>query len=63
LCPLCGGPIDECTAPETKGERYRAKKDRCQRTDAIVIAQNAARESNVRNPEALLWWTQPIPGR
>jgi hypothetical protein len=58
LCPLCGGPMDECTAPEKTGPRYRAKRMRCQRVDALGIAQEAVRESKVPHPEALIWWTE-----
>lgn len=58
LCPHCGGPIDECTAPEKTGSRYRAKRMRCQRADAIAIARNALGDG-VQHPEALIWWTEP----
>jgi hypothetical protein len=63
LCPVCGGPIKECTAPEKSGPRFRAKRERCQRGEALAIAHAHAVENNVRYPESLIWRTEQIPGR
>lgn len=56
LCPACGGPISECSAPEKTGPRYRAKYQLCQRRNALSIAQKV---KDAEHPEAFMWWTEP----
>ncbi len=56
LCPSCGGPLDECTAPETTGPRFQVHRIRCQRTDAVLGAQKSLTDST-RHHGALVWST------
>lgn len=56
LCPRCGAPLEECTAPEKTGPRFRAERIRCQRTDAVLGAQQSLTD-NTRHHGALVWST------
>lgn len=53
MCPACGGPLEECTGPETRDSFFRASRVRCLRRDALSMSQNAL--GDVDRPEALVW--------
>lgn len=57
LCPACGGPLEECTAPEKTGPRFRATYTLCQRRKELETAQKAKADSD--NFAAYVWWTEP----
>lgn len=53
LCPVCGGPIDECQSPEAEFAWKGAPPVRCHRTDAMLMWQEKA--ADYKRPKALLW--------
>jgi len=53
LCPVCGGPLAECTSHEATGPKFTATRIRCRRQDALLIARDAL--SSTPRPEALVW--------
>jgi hypothetical protein len=53
MCPVCGGPLDECTSHEASGITFKANRVRCRRRDAVLIAQDGLQ--NTQRPEALVW--------
>lgn len=53
LCPICGGPADECQSPEAEGRFKGVPPTRCHRTDAIVRYQENTDE--YPRPKALMW--------
>jgi hypothetical protein len=52
LCPLCGGPIDECTSNYETGVQYEVRKKRCRATDERLAAQET--DGKVDRPGAVL---------
>lgn len=62
LCPLCGGPLDEC-GPKSKGMWTAPPPRRCYRVDAVALAQEGRKDARAH---ALLWRTEKRkkkPGR
>lgn len=53
LCPLHGGPLDECTFEGAEARFEVPLPTRCRAQDLLLIHQ-AARD-NTDRPEALLW--------
>lgn len=52
LCPLCGGPRDQCQDPEAEWRFKGVPPTRCHRTDAVSRFREGAEHAR---PEALLW--------
>lgn len=52
LCPLHGGPLDDCTSHEDTGPQFQASAVRCRAQDELIIAQDTG---NRDRPGALLW--------
>lgn len=53
LCPVCGGPLAECTSHEATGPKFKASAVRCRRRDVLSMSQNAKQDTD--RPEALVW--------
>lgn len=54
LCPVCGGPPEECQSPEAEWEWKGVPPTRCHRTAAILRYQEGAGKA-VTQPRALSW--------
>lgn len=52
LCPGCGGPLGETTAPESE-EAYKVAAARCHRCTAIAKEAHGFRENE--HPHALMY--------
>lgn len=55
LCPVCGGPMDECTASENERKFKAELPTRCHRQTATLVAQEATAKSTY--PGALMFRT------
>lgn len=55
LCPLCGGPRGECTAPDADQHFEALLPVRCHRTTVIRRAQAARPRTPDTHDDALLW--------
>lgn len=53
LCPLCGGPVEDCQTPEAEWRFKGTPPTRCHRTDAILRYQDNA--GDYARHKALLW--------
>jgi len=53
LCPVCGGPAEECQAPDADRRFKGVPPVRCHRTDAVRRFQE--KSSTYPRPEALIW--------
>lgn len=56
LCPKCGRPLSECTAPENEGRYTVPPPTRCHATTAVIAASRAYKDSPTT--EALLYGAQ-----
>lgn len=56
LCPLCGGPAEECQGEGADRRYVGTPPVRCYRRDAILGYQDAA--ADYPHPSALLWRTE-----
>lgn len=65
LCPLCGGPREECSSIDNENAYTVPPPSRCHKTTALERAQQARRgDSGKPNPatkydRALLWAVMP----
>lgn len=61
LCPLCGGPRDECSSIENENAFVVPPPSRCHKTTALERAQQARRgdgktpKPGTQHDRALLW--------
>jgi len=53
LCPLCGRPLEECTAQDADGAYTVPPPTRCHATTALMVAQERYRDTPQAG--ALLW--------
>lgn len=58
LCPLCGGPRDECQSAEAENAYEGTLPVRCHKTTAMKRAQESRKDSPGEHPDALLWGVQ-----
>lgn len=58
LCPLCGGPRDECQSPEAENAYEGSLPIRCHKTTAMRRTQDARKDNKAEHPDALLWGVQ-----
>lgn len=58
LCPLCGGPRDECMSPEAETAYEAALPVRCHKTTALRRGQKARQDKPGEHDDALLWGVQ-----
>lgn len=58
LCPKCGGPISECTAPENEFKYKTGLPTRCHRTTSQLIAADKA--AGAAHSKALMFGTEKI---
>lgn len=54
LCPVCGGPTEECQSPEAEWEWQGTPPTRCHRTDAVLRYQESI-QKQLDRPRALTW--------
>lgn len=52
LCPIHGGPLDECTSPEESGAQFVAERSTCRAQLALIEAQRAADDGKKPSPYA-----------
>lgn len=52
LCPLHGGPLEECTSHEETGAQFEASRSTCRAQLALIEAQRAADDGKKPSPYA-----------
>ncbi|MEV6344124.1 hypothetical protein [Actinoplanes sp. NPDC051851] len=55
LCPLHGGPLEECTSHEDTGPDFHVRRTRCRAQDAVLAEQESLK---IDRPGAVLWSVQ-----
>jgi hypothetical protein len=56
LCPLHGGPLEECTSHYDTGPDFKVDRIRCRATDELMAEQATTK---LDRPGAVLWSVQP----
>ncbi|WP_435233370.1 hypothetical protein [Micromonospora aurantiaca (nom. illeg.)] len=52
LCPLHGGPLEECTSPEDTGVQFEVDRSTCRAQLTLIEAQRAVNDGKKPSPYA-----------
>ena len=55
LCPICGGPAEECQDPDNQDRFIVPDPTRCHRQTAVLRRQRGVTEETNPQHQALIW--------